>query len=104
MEIKTKNNFFLKFTSLLSSLLNQKDYFLSKFFKPPILKEYDYESLFYNNCKKFLDKNFLYIRIFHLLAYTVFGLRKTTLETNEKYHAKEIKNISTKSLQNLNKY
>ena len=94
-----KNNFlFSKSKLLITTLLYQKDYFLSKISKPLFLKECDYEPLFLNNCKKELDKDFLYMRISQLLAYTVLGLNKYTLDTNEKYHAHEIKNISTKTL------
>ena len=38
------------------------------------------------------------MRISQLLAYTVLGLNKYTLDTNEKYDAQEIKNISIKTL------
>ena len=94
-----KNYFiFLKFKFLFKTLLNQKDYFLSKISKPLFLRECEYEPLFLNSCKKHLDKDFLYIRISQLLAYTVLGLNKYRLDNNEKYHAKEIKNISTKTL------
>ncbi len=97
-----KNYFiFSKFKHLFSSLFNVKDNILSKFCKPLLLQECNYEPLFLNNCKKILDNDFLYIRISHLLAYTVFGLSKTTLERNEQYHAQEIKNISPKTLKIL---
>lgn len=92
------NFIFSKSKLSLKTLINQKDYFLSKISKPLLLSECDYEPLFLNNCKKSLDKEFLYMRISQLLAYTVLGLNKHTLDTNEKYHDQEIKNISTKTL------
>ncbi len=94
-----KNNFiFSKAKFTFKTLIYQKDYFLSKIYSPLLLRKCDYEPLFLNNCKKSLDKEFLYIRISQLLAYTVFGLNKHTLDRNKKYHAQEIKNICTKTL------
>ena len=94
-----KNNFnFSKYNLIFKTLIYQKDYILSKISKPLLLRKCDYEPLFLNNCKKPLDKEFLYIRISQLLAYTVLGLSKYTLDTNEKYHAQEIKNICPKTL------
>lgn len=93
------NNFiFSKSKSIYKTLIYQRDYFLSKISNPLLLRECDYEPLFLNNCKKSLDEELLYIRISQLLAYTFFGLNKHTLDTNEKYHAQEIKNICTKTL------
>ena len=56
-----KNNFlFSKSKLLITTLLYQKDYFLSKISKPLFLKKCDYEPLFLNNCKKQLDKDLYY--------------------------------------------
>ena len=94
-----KNNFiFSKLKLSLKTLIFQKDYLATKISKPLLLRECDYEPLFLNNCKKSLDKEFLYMRISQLLAYTFFGINKHTLDRNEKYHAQEIKNICTKTL------
>ena len=94
-----KNNFiFSKSKLTFKTLIYQKDYFLSKISKPLLLRECDCKPLFLNNFKKPLDKEFLYMRISELLAYTVLGLNKHTLDTNERYHAQEIKNICTKTL------
>ena len=57
MEVKMKINFIFSKSKLsLKTLINQKDYFLSKISKPLLLSECDYEPLFLNNCKKSLDK------------------------------------------------
>ena len=94
-----KNKFiFSKSKFTFKTLIYQKDYFLSKISNPLLLRKCDYEPLFLNNCKKSLEKEFLYIRISQLLAYTVFGINKHTLDRNKKYHSQEIKNICTKTL------